>query len=294
MRAAKDVGAAVERLVETATHLTSADVELLRVLVHRAYRPGTVVTEGESLRQAHLNVRRHFPDGPSPVPPEWTLLTTVADIGFPDPIPVLMQQRTRAYMSDLLAALVGGVRVQTELTVLRRPWDSMLESLESHDVHLPGRGRHLAWTVELTRVRLEVGDSMSITSLDGLREVLLEWGIADRAQESLWVITFDARHRMRSIAEVVRGNYHHAEVGMATILSAVFLTATDSFWLVHNHPSGSTVPSAHDLALTWSVCHAAEISGLRFEDHWIVTPEGELRSVFDDARSEPWRHMRAQ
>ena len=47
-----------------------------------------------------------------------------------------------------------------------------------------------------------------------------------------------------------------------------------SFSPVHNHPSGSTVPSRPDIEITQKLNKAAELLGLTFADHITIGAKG--------------------
>lgn len=98
--------------------------------------------------------------------------------------------------------------------------------------------------------------------------------IAHLAQEVLLVILRD-----------VRGNLiHHEQVSMGT-LSQVLFHPREIFYpavrhkahsliLAHNHPSGDPKPSQADLELTRKLVHAAQVMGIRLDDHLIVCRSG--------------------
>jgi len=63
--------------------------------------------------------------------------------------------------------------------------------------------------------------------------------------------------------------------------SVLFLIAlrtpgTKSFILAHNHPSGSTTPSAADLGLTKKIGEGAQLLNLRLNDHLILSSDSYL------------------
>lgn len=127
---------------------------------------------------------------------------------------------------------------------------------------------------------LTIKEQPSAAATD-LEALLAEWGLTNSTQELMWVVTYDSIEQIRIVQEVARGGYHELSVPMAPLLTAVLLSGTDRFKLVHNHPSGDTSPTNLDVELTSMVMNAANAAGLYFEDHLIVGPEALTFSFLD-------------
>jgi len=89
--------------------------------------------------------------------------------------------------------------------------------------------------------------------------------------EQMWVLSLDARSRLRGMRRVAQGGAHGCAVSAREILRAALADAAMGFVLVHNHPSGDPSPSSEDVAMTRAVGRAAEIVGVALLDHVIVT-----------------------
>ncbi|MEX2555587.1 MAG: JAB domain-containing protein [Actinomycetota bacterium] len=98
--------------------------------------------------------------------------------------------------------------------------------------------------------------------------------ICDEPQEIVLCMHLDRRHRLRGYHEIARGGIASAQVDMQILFGAVLLTAAPAFALAHNHPSGEATPSPDDIALTRRVARAADLLGVEFVDHLVVTPTG--------------------
>jgi DNA repair protein RadC len=98
--------------------------------------------------------------------------------------------------------------------------------------------------------------------------------ICDEPQEIVLCLHLDRRHRLRGYHEVARGGIASAQVDMQILFGAVLLTAAPAFALAHNHPSDEATPSPDDMALTRRVARAADLLGVEFVDHLIVTSNG--------------------
>lgn len=105
-----------------------------------------------------------------------------------------------------------------------------------------------------------------------MEELLHEIGVPDATQEMMVVVTYDSIENVRLVQEVAKGGYHELSVPLPPLLTAVLLSGTDRFKVVHNHPSGDTSPTNMDVDTTRMIMEAANATGLYFEDHLIVGP----------------------
>jgi len=90
------------------------------------------------------------------------------------------------------------------------------------------------------------------------------------AEEHFLVLFLDHRHRLIS-SEVV----HHGTVDMSVVyprevMARALRHRAAALLVAHNHPGGSTAPSADDLRITRDLQQAASTLGLRLLDHLIV------------------------
>jgi DNA repair protein RadC len=74
---------------------------------------------------------------------------------------------------------------------------------------------------------------------------------------------------------VERGVRTHVNIDPGELFARVLALRPQSFYLVHNHPSGNTSPSPQDYDLTRRVQILARQLGLRLLGHWIVAPDAE-------------------
>ena len=110
-------------------------------------------------------------------------------------------------------------------------------------------------------------------------ELLVDLGLHEKPQEEIWVIAIDGARKVRTVYQAAKGTFHDCDVSMAAILMPVLLSGTDRFLVAHNHPSGELTASYNDKALTDRISQSADLLGLMFEDHLIVTPEGDFYSL---------------
>lgn len=120
-----------------------------------------------------------------------------------------------------------------------------------------------------------------------LGDLCAEWGMDIGMQESFYVVTYDAGQNLRRVTDIARGSYHDVLVSVPTVITAVAMSGTDRFKIVHNHPSGDVTPSETDYKLTQTIMAAANAAGQYFEDHVIVGPGGAYHSMTEHGEIVP-------
>lgn len=124
-------------------------------------------------------------------------------------------------------------------------------------------------------------------SVAGLDELFEKWGLTHSSQERLWVVAYDSIEQVRTVTEVYVGGYHEVAVPIPPLLTAVLMAGTDRFIVAHNHPSGDTSPTYHDLDMIHTIMNAANTAGLYFEDALIVGPNAETTSALKSGLIAP-------
>jgi DNA repair protein RadC len=95
--------------------------------------------------------------------------------------------------------------------------------------------------------------------------------LADEPQEIVLCLHLDRKHRIRGYQEVCRGGLDNAAVDLRVLFAGVLVAGTPAFALAHNHPSGDSTPSTDDHALTRRIARAADLLGIEFLDHLVVS-----------------------
>jgi len=101
------------------------------------------------------------------------------------------------------------------------------------------------------------------------RESLLE---ADR--ERLVCLHLDCKMSVIAFEVVSIGSVSASVVHPREIFKAAILLNASSIILMHNHPSGSSEPSAEDIEITGRIAEAGRMLGIELLDHVIVAAEG--------------------
>ncbi len=92
-------------------------------------------------------------------------------------------------------------------------------------------------------------------------------GLAD---EHFFAIFLDNQHHVLAAETIHRGTVSMSAVYPRTVMERALYHKAAAVIVAHNHPGGSTSPSADDLAITRELQQAATSLGLRLLDHLIV------------------------
>lgn len=89
-------------------------------------------------------------------------------------------------------------------------------------------------------------------------------------QECLILITLDIKLNVIGIFEVARGDISQCITPIKSILQRALLTNATSIILIHNHPSGDTTPSSHDVHTTRKIDDACRLLDINLQDHLVI------------------------
>ncbi len=89
-------------------------------------------------------------------------------------------------------------------------------------------------------------------------------------QEHVFVMMLDTRNRLLGEEEISRGTVNQSLFSPRELFLKALSFHAVHVILVHNHPSGETVPSCEDLEITRKTFEAGELIGISLLDHIIV------------------------
>ena len=93
----------------------------------------------------------------------------------------------------------------------------------------------------------------------------------EEAEEHLVVLCLNASGRITGIFEACGGSVSAVQFDIPGMMRKVLMMNCVSFVVAHNHPGEMLSPSADDLNATKMVAQAADLLGLRFLDHFIIS-----------------------
>ena len=115
--------------------------------------------------------------------------------------------------------------------------------------------------------------TFAITTSSDAYKFALELYDADiEILESFFCIFVNRANIVTSFAEISRGGTAGTVVDSKIIFKMCFDLMAHGIILVHNHPSGNTVPSQADINLTKKIKEIAQYLEIQILDHLIVTP----------------------
>lgn len=94
--------------------------------------------------------------------------------------------------------------------------------------------------------------------------------LASREREAFAAVILDTRHRLIEHVELFFGTIDGAEVHPREVFRQAMRCNASAIIVAHNHPSGSTEPSAADRAVTARLKQALALVDVRLLDHMIV------------------------
>lgn len=155
----------------------------------------------------------------------------------------------------------------------------MLAASPERQSEICGAGREVGDFLELIRetvleaLRQQLHEGPLLPDMGALLDYV-QVDLAQRKREELRIFYVDARLRLirdelGALGSVDRLTIHPREI----IRRCLELGATGVI-LVHNHPSGDAMPSAHDISGTRDVIAAAKPFTIEIHDHLIVSPAG--------------------
>ena len=127
--------------------------------------------------------------------------------------------------------------------------------------------RIVAQAVEILERRLERGVALTDPTIAGQ---FCAAKIRHFEREVFGVLFLDNRHRMVAFEILFYGTIDGAEVYPREVARAALRHNCAAIIVTHNHPSGSTEPSAADRAVTLRLRDALAMLEIRLLDHFII------------------------
>lgn len=114
-------------------------------------------------------------------------------------------------------------------------------------------------------------------------EELLHDDLYGLDHEEAWILYLTKRYDVINKEMVSKGTLDTTAIDCRTVLRQALLHNAASIVILHNHPSGSSKPSQHDIFFTSKLREACVIIGIQLNDH-IIMGEDDFYS-FSEERS---------
>jgi DNA repair protein RadC len=121
--------------------------------------------------------------------------------------------------------------------------------------------------------RRRAKESLSISSFPDPLDLYQAYapGLANQKEEILLLLLYTSRGRFLGERYLSRGKEDQVSFDEKVIFRYVLADGAQSFYLLHNHPSGNSLPSYEDQKLTSSLSEKSQSLGLYFVDHLILS-----------------------
>jgi DNA repair protein RadC len=135
----------------------------------------------------------------------------------------------------------------------------------------PAKFAQLQAVLELARRALgeELQTGVTMSSPQAVQQYL-QLLLSRKPYESFAVLFLDVKNRLIACEELFRGTLTHTSVYPREVVKVALAHNAASVILAHNHPSGSSEPSAADQTLTHALKQALTLVDVRVLDHFVV------------------------
>ncbi len=119
------------------------------------------------------------------------------------------------------------------------------------------------------RREMEIIQQDSITSSEDAFEIMMPL-VGGLKYEEFWVLFLNRAKRIIAKEKFSQGGTTGTIVDIKMVMKRALELLAEGVLLVHNHPSGNTEPSAHDLKVTNSLVEAGRYFDIEIVDHVII------------------------
>ena len=186
--------------------------------------------------------------------------------------------------SELIAILIGSGSVQESAVDLSK----RIFASVNHDLHNLGKlstaqlmmfngigeakAIKIAAAMELSRRRRET-DQKKLDKINTSRSVydIMNPLLGHLSHEEFWVLYLNNSNKILAKTQMSKGGMTSTIVDVRIVMKQALEHSATAIILVHNHPSGTLLPSTADTQLTQKFKLAAESLDIKVLDHIIVT-----------------------
>ena len=108
------------------------------------------------------------------------------------------------------------------------------------------------------------------TAYDAYRKILEVFRLDKKAEEYCVMFCLDSKNNAIGAFLISKGSINLTSINVTDIIKRAILCNSKRIIIAHNHPSGSTEPSKHDIAATKKITEACNLMGINLLDHLII------------------------
>jgi DNA repair protein RadC len=191
-----------------------------------------------------------------------------------------LQAKGASALSDyeLLMAIIGSGNAQADVSKIARDVRKVIAEKGSELTYEdlltvrslgPAKASNIMAGFELWRRQFEVTERPVIDSAEKVVAQLAD--IRDKKQEYFVCLTLDGANRLIAKRIITIGTLTASLAHPREVFADAITDRAASIIVAHNHPSGNLQQSEADTGLTARLQKAAEILGIKLNDHLIVT-----------------------
>lgn len=128
------------------------------------------------------------------------------------------------------------------------------------------------------KAALKLGEKSLIVSADHKEKLesaekifeLLRFKVGNKKKEHFYLLSIDTRNCLISLDQVSVGSLNSSIAHPREIFKTAIKNSAAAIILVHNHPSGNTLPSSADRKITNKLKRAGELLNIPLIDHLII------------------------
>ncbi len=94
--------------------------------------------------------------------------------------------------------------------------------------------------------------------------------VMDLPEEHAYVLALDNKGKIIGYFEVSVGSFNRSIIDSSAIFKRLLAVGAINFIFVHNHPSGDSTPSDHDMAISKKLSDGAALLGMKMLDFLII------------------------
>lgn len=179
---------------------------------------------------------------------------------------------------ELLQSLVGSAKAATQLTEAFGNLRTMAQADFQEFMQLEGVDRlaalRLVAAFELGRRKsFDDTESVRLNTAESVSEYVSP-KFADLVREVFVIMYLSQNHELIAEEQLFSGGVSSVVVDPRLIFKKAVLHLASGIILVHNHPSGSLIPSQADRSITQKLKDAGEVLDIPVLDHVIVSRKG--------------------
>lgn len=105
-----------------------------------------------------------------------------------------------------------------------------------------------------------------------MQRILLRENKVDQEKEHLWMIGMNQAGYILYIELIALGTFRSVDIEPMNVFRVAVMKNASRVILIHNHPSGSLIPSDNDKDVTDRLIQVGRILNIELTDHLIITP----------------------